>query len=154
MSKIPMTRKVFVKLSEPECAARYARTRIAIERNIIARARIPIMQRLVDGRRIESLAHQDLLFLLEGLGGIERGGDPQEQRVCVCRQPAREMIPELSEIEAIIDHDRGHAGATVMAGDLDAIGRRIEHAFACADRFIALAGRDVLALPAEGVDDT
>ena len=40
-----------------------------------------------------------------------------------------------------------------MAGDLDAIGGGIEHARAFADRIIDFAGRDVLALPAEGVAD-
>src|ERR1700760_1144254 len=40
-----------------------------------------------------------------------------------------------------------------MAGDFDAISGGIEHALACADRVIDLAGGDILALPAEGVAD-
>src|ERR1700733_10927884 len=40
-----------------------------------------------------------------------------------------------------------------MARDLDAIGGGVEHALAFADRVVDFAGRDIFALPAEGVAD-
>ena len=70
------------------------------------------------------------------------------------RQPAREMVGEMSR-------NRSRRPITIAAmparpslpGDLDAIGRGVEHALALADRVIDFAGRDILALPAEGVAD-
>ncbi len=41
--------------------------------------------------RIEAVAHQLLLLLLEGLGGIERGADAQRNRQRIGRQPSRKI---------------------------------------------------------------
>ena len=89
------------KTLETDRAASDARGGLRIERKIGPRFRLSVIQWLADGGRIESLAHQELLLLLEGLGGIQRGGDAQEQRVRISRQAAREMIGESGEIEAV-----------------------------------------------------
>src|SRR5262245_53179021 len=72
----------------------------------------------------------------------------------VNRQPLPEVSSKIPDIEIVAHHDGGHAGATVRACDLDAIGRGVEHAFARPDRVVHFAGRDILALPAEGITDT
>src|SRR5690348_5877750 len=89
----------FCKTLEADPTACDTRVHLGVERKIVARLRLAIMQRLPDRGRIKSLAHQNLLLLLEGLGGIERGGDAQEQRMRIRRQPAREMIGQTFEIE-------------------------------------------------------
>ena len=64
------------------------------------------------------------------------------------------MEPEGGEVERPADHDRGHAGAAFRPGDRHPVHDRVDHAGTRGDRLGHLRGRDVLALPAEGVADT
>ena len=50
------------------------------------------------------------------------------------------------------DH-RGHAGPAVVPGHFDAVDIGLPHVVELSDRFLDLGGRDVLALPSEGVAD-
>src|ERR1700692_1412879 len=118
-----------------------------------ARRRVPEEQRIRHQPRIESLAGQLLLLLLEGFGGVERGAKSDNDRVGIDRQPARQMICELGKIKTLIDHDRGHSGAAVGAGNSDAIGGGMDDARAVRNRLVHFRRRDILAFPAEGVAD-
>jgi hypothetical protein len=70
------------------------------------------------------------------------------------RKLARQLFREDPEIEPLVHDQSHHAGAAVGAGNSDPVGRGIENAGAAVpDRVIHLAGRDVLALPAECVAD-
>src|SRR5690348_17223487 len=106
------------------------------KRPIGARQRIAEIKRITDDRGIKSLARELMLFLLECLGRVETRADAQEQRMRIDRQPHHEMSSEDSEVEIIPNDDRRHAGASVMAGDLDAVGRGIKHALAFANRVV------------------
>src|SRR5690348_2944504 len=81
----------FCKTLEADPTACDTRVHLGVEPKIAARLRLAKMQRLADRGRIKSLTNQNLLLLLEGLGGIERGGDAQEQRMRIRRQPPRKM---------------------------------------------------------------
>src|ERR1051326_5431207 len=94
-----------------------------------------------------------MLLLFEGFGGVETRAYAQEQRTRIDRQSRRKVIGEHCEIESFTNDDPRHAGAGVMAGDLDAVGGGIDHALAFANGIVDLAGRDILALPAEGIAD-
>src|ERR1700722_9631868 len=101
--------------------------------------------------RVETRADQILLLLLEGFGVIQRRAQADKYRTGVGRQPAREMLAEFGEIEAVIGDDRGHSGAAIGALDHDAIGRGIDNTRAIQNRLVHLGGGDILAFPAEGV---
>src|ERR1700747_219820 len=63
------------------------------------------------------------------------------------------MIGQGGKDKALIDHDRAHAGAPVGAGNADAVGGRIDHTGTVVHDVVDLGGRDILALPTEGVAD-
>src|SRR3984893_4596510 len=108
-------------------------------------------QPIVERSRIEALANQLLLFLLEGLGGVERRANADEHRVRVSRQAARETTSEILKIEAIVDHDCRHSGAAIGAGNHDAIGRGIDYTCDIPHRIAPSGGPHVRALPAEDI---
>src|ERR1700730_3244013 len=94
-----------------------------------------------------------MLFLLEGFGGLQSRETPDENRMGIRRQPARDVIVKFGQIKPIVDHDRSHSGAAVGAWNFNAIGRGIGHSGAIQYRFVHFGGRDILALPAEGIAD-
>ena len=63
-----------------------------VERQISAGPGISEKQRVLDETRIKPLPHQVMLFLLEGLGGIQRRANADHDRTGVGRQPARKMM--------------------------------------------------------------
>src|SRR5580698_3969394 len=64
------------------------------------------------------------------------------------------MVPEPSEVEAGIGDDCSHAGATVGTRHQDAVSRGVDHPSTFQDRLVHLGGRNIFALPAEGVAET
>ena len=111
------------------------------------------IDRIADGVRIEALLHQIDLLLLEGRGHVDVLAEAQEHRPRIVRQPLGEVVAERRQVEVVGDDDRRHAGAAVAARHVDAVDIGVLHAVEGADRFRDLGGRDVLALPAEGVAD-
>src|SRR6202011_3388595 len=146
-------KRLFEPMLESDSGLHDAHVDGPVDRTIVTGFRIAQEQRVAHDRRIESLADQPLLLLLEGLGDVERPAEPDEDRKRIDRKPAPQLYREDPEIETLVRHQSRHAGAAVGAGDGDAVGRGVENAGAIPDRVVPLAGRDVLALPAEGVAD-
>src|SRR6185437_9154123 len=59
----------------------------------------------------------------------------------------------FGQLEAWCDHQRGHAGAALVAGHLDAVHHGLAHVGAALQRCGDFGGGNVLALPTEGVAD-
>src|SRR5260370_26716231 len=146
-------KRLFEPMLESDSGLHDARVDGPVDRTIVTGRRIAQEQRVAHDRRIESLTDQLLLLLLEGLGGVERPAEPDEDGKRIDRKPAPQLYREDPEIETLVRHQSRHAGAAVGAGDGDPVGRGVENAGAIPDRVVHLAGRDVLALPAEGVAD-
>src|SRR5436305_1591578 len=106
-----------------------------------------------EGERVETLAGKLALLLLERLGRIELTRDADEDRAGVSRQALCEMRRQCRDFKPLVHDDRAHAGAAIGAGDADAVGCGVDHAGEIAHGVVDLGGRDVLALPAEGIAD-
>src|SRR5262249_31666181 len=55
------------------------------------------------------------------------------------------------QVEVVFGDDRGHAGAAVTAGNLNAVDVGLQNAVELSHHLLDLGGRGVLAFPAEGV---
>src|SRR3954471_1210324 len=139
--------------SEPDRALVDLRICLRVQRDIGAGLQAQHEQRIADHARIKSLARELALLLLERLGRIELARDAYEDGMSIGRQALCEMGGQRLEDEALVYHDRTHAGAAVGAGDAHAVGGGVDHAAEVAHGVIDFRSRDVLALPAKGVAD-
>src|SRR5215813_13434573 len=103
----------FHKTLEAHRPALDVRESFGIELAILAIAGTSEKKRIAHRCGVETFAHQDMLLLLEGLGGIEPGADADEERMRIGRQPARQMLGQRLETEIFTDHDRRHSGTAI-----------------------------------------
>src|SRR5262249_44426505 len=76
----------------------------------------------IDGvARIETFLQQVDLLLLEGRGDVVVLADAQEYRPRIVGQLLRKMVAQCRQVEVVFGNDRGHAGAPVTAGNLNAV---------------------------------
>src|SRR6516162_3231938 len=115
--------------------------------------RIVEVDRIGGEGRIEAFFQQVDLLLLEGGGDVVVFTDAQEYRPGIFGQLLREMVAQRRQVEVVLGDDRGHAGAAVTAGNLNAVDVGLQNAVELPDHLLDLGGRDVLAFPAESVAD-
>src|SRR3954447_11687032 len=138
---------------EPDRTLVDLRIRLRVKRDVGAGLRVQHEQWIGDRARIKSLSRELGLFLFERLGRIELARDAYDDRVSIGRQALCEMGGQRPDDEALVDHDRAHAGAAIGAGNADAVGGGVDDAGEIAHGVVDLRSRDVLALPAKGVGD-
>src|SRR3989441_1074744 len=106
------------------------------------------------GGRIVALADELALRVLEGGRHVQLAAEAHEQRTGILGQAIDEVGAKRREIEPVVGDERSHAGAAVGVWDGHAVDVGRLDGGKGANRFRHLRGRDVLALPAEGVADT
>src|SRR3954471_8094354 len=102
---------------EPDRTLVDLRIRLRVQRDIGAGLRVQHEQRIGDRARIKSLARELALLLLEGLGRVELTRDAYEDGASIGRQALCEMGGQRLDGEALVHHDRAHAGAAIGAGN-------------------------------------
>ena len=104
-------------------------------------------------RGVEPLFDEIVPLVLERRGGFDLSPHAQEHRARIDREARAGARASAARSTLACDAEQSHAGAALGAGDRDAIDHRLDDAGAGAERSATSSGRDILALPAEGVAD-
>src|SRR5690606_2729722 len=117
-------------------------------------ARLVEKDRLFDSSRVEAVANQVDLAILERARRLHHRLHADEERARIAGQFAAGVVGRRPQGGACPGRDRRHAGAAVELVDLDAIDDGLVDPRIARDHLRDFGRGDVFALPAEGVADT